>query len=88
MSKAKTKAAAPASESRVSLTEKQVKELIERLDTARSAVLVCATALDTGDDRSDLELHSATLLKRAFDEMDFVYTDLIMVRGNMRSVEP
>jgi hypothetical protein len=71
-----------------SLTVEQATELIERLDAARSAVFVCAAALDTGDDHSDLELQAATMLKRAFSEMDFVYDELVMVRTDMRSAAP
>lgn len=38
------------------ITEEKLGELEDELDAARAAVFVCATALDEGDDHSDLEL--------------------------------
>ena len=61
------------------VTNEKLTELVRKLDVARSTVYVSATALDHGE--TDLELQSATALKRAYEMMDEVYDDL----GGMRS---
>jgi hypothetical protein len=70
----------------VNVTEKQLKKLIRKLDLARSAVFVSAQALDAGD--TDLELQSATVLKKAFQTMDRVYDALLSVRLDAESDDP
>lgn len=56
------------------LTREDLEELIEKLEAARSAVFVAASALDGGD--SDLELRSGTALKHASGMLDEVFDDL------------
>jgi hypothetical protein len=58
-------------------------ELVTELQKARAAVFVCAQALDTGDDRTDLEQHSARLLKRVFDELNMVEDELSDLRPGL-----
>jgi hypothetical protein len=74
------------------ITREKLTELVNELDAARSAVFVCARALDEGIDHSDLELHCATTLKKASDTMDGVYDELVALRVGMaaqrRSAEP
>jgi hypothetical protein len=67
------------------ITEEKLGELEDELDAARAAVFVCATALDEGDDHSDLELQSATMLKQAYKLMDGVYDELVALRIAMVS---
>ncbi len=53
-----------------SVTEENLAEFINELDSSRAAVLVCAQALDEADARTDLELQSAAMLNKAFETMD------------------
>ena len=62
----------------MSITEKRQAELVNELDAARAAVFVCAKALNEGE--SDLEIHSAKMLKTAFEAMNDVYDALLMLR--------
>ena len=63
------------------VTIEKLTELVNNLDIARSTVYVSATALNHGD--TDLELHSATALKKAFGTMDQVYDELVEMRNAM-----
>jgi hypothetical protein len=62
------------------ITREKIEELMGELNLARSAVFVCTTALDTGDEHTDLELLSSNLLKRAYGEMERVYDQLTVMR--------
>jgi hypothetical protein len=54
-------------------------ELVDRANSARSAVHVVAIALDRGD--TDLELHSAEVLKEAAEAIDMVSDELVSLRN-------
>lgn len=56
------------------ITIEKLRDLIDRLDLARSMVYVSSIALDHGE--TNLELQSATALKKAFELMNEVYDDL------------
>lgn len=68
------------------VTIEKLDELIDGLDVARSTVYVSATALDHGE--TDLELQSATALKKAYEAMDAVYDELVAMRNHMQSDRP
>ena len=57
------------------MSKAKLADLIARLNNARSTVFISATALDHGE--TDLELQSATALKRAAETMDTVYDELV-----------
>lgn len=61
------------------ITTEKLSELVDELDIARSTVFVSAAALDHGE--SDLELQSATALKKAFEMMDEVYNELVAIHN-------
>jgi hypothetical protein len=62
------------------VTIEKLTELVDALNIARSTVYVSATALDHGE--TDLELQSATVLKRAFETMNEVYDQLVSMRNH------
>jgi hypothetical protein len=62
------------------ITREKIEELMGELNLARSAVFVCTTALDTGDDHTDLEYQCGTTLRRASQELEGVYDKLLMLR--------
>jgi hypothetical protein len=64
------------------VTVEKLRELYNKLDTARSAVYVSATALDHGE--TDLELHSAATLKEAFGAINEVYDQLVALKLDLR----
>jgi hypothetical protein len=70
------------------LTEEKLTGLLAELNGARSTVFLAATVLDTGDERTDLELHSAAVLKEAFKAMDGVSDDLFALLNDLRAGEP
>jgi hypothetical protein len=67
------------------ITEEVIAELLNDLDNARSVVFISAQALDAGD--TDLELQSATALKRAFETIDTVYDRLLALRVDQSKYE-
>jgi hypothetical protein len=64
-------------------TREKLTELLAELDHARSAVFVVAQALDTGDERTDLEIHSARTLTPAFKAIEHVWDELVSLRGEL-----
>ena len=64
----------------MSITETKLTELVNELDAARSAIFVCARALNEGASHSDLELHCAITLKKASETMDAVHDELAALR--------
>jgi hypothetical protein len=58
------------------LTEEKLQEWKSGLDAARSTVYVSAMGLDHGD--TDLELQFGTALKHAYEQMDEIYSDMLM----------
>jgi hypothetical protein len=62
------------------VTQEKLLEIIAALNTSRSVVHVCATALWTGDDHSDLELHCATMLSGVSEALDEAYDELSSMR--------
>jgi hypothetical protein len=68
------------------VTIEKLTELVDALNIARSTVYVSATALDHGE--TDLELQSATVLKRAFETMNEVYDQLVSMRNHAQWHRP
>jgi len=64
------------------MREVTMTDLVRRLDIARSTVFVSAIALDHGD--TDLELLTATALKRAFEMMSEIYDELAAMSNRTR----
>lgn len=56
----------------------RIGNLTDRLTAARSAVSIAAQALDHGD--TDLELHSADVLRPAAESLDMVLNELIALK--------
>src|SRR5579859_2124325 len=66
-------------------TREKIVKLLQELDAARSAVFVCATALNTGDDHTDLETQIGKTLQRAYKEIEGVYDGLLFMQHDVPS---
>ena len=69
-------------------TREKIVKLLQELDAARSTVFVCATALNTGDDHSDLETQVGKTLQRASREIESVYDELLFMQSEVDEVRP
>jgi hypothetical protein len=61
----------------VTIPAERFEEITSSLDAARSAIFVCAQALDHGE--TDLELLSSKTLTEAFERLDTIYSEFLSV---------
>jgi hypothetical protein len=72
----------------VPISQSALRGLAMDLEVARVTVFLWAQTLGAGDERTDLESHSATLLRIASGELDEICDQLLVMRPGLTAADP